>query len=123
MGDKHNCHPGGSFLFAVSDYVSFFKNLRPTGQIVVAAIGGPPSPVVVALDGSNPSLKSSCAPTLGGSGTGVPGLRLKAVTDGLGGRGIYNQGMIGGQVGEVNICSADYSPALQLIGDRIAQWY
>jgi hypothetical protein len=117
VGSKTNCVPGLDYLHYVSDYVSFFQGLRPQGNLLVAAIAAPPAPVEVGLDGQNPTLKHSCSSV---AGSGDPAIRIKAVTDGLGPyNGLFNAGV----TGAVDICSTDYSPALQKIGQHISAWY
>ena len=121
---KHNCTPGLNWLYKVDDYVTFFKSLRPSGHLLVATIAGPTAPVEVEVTTANPNptLKHSCSSS-SLAGSGDPAIRMAAVMTGLGANGLFNLGVSGSGTTEVNICSTDFSAALQLIGQRTSQWY
>jgi hypothetical protein len=94
----------------VEDYVSFFKGLKPDGQLVVAALSGPVvDPVEVTLVQGNPELAPSCESSMG---RGVPAIRIKTFVDSFSASGQYNVG--------ANICQPDFSTALERLGTRIA---
>jgi hypothetical protein len=120
IGTKTNCAPGLSLLYPAADYISFFKGLKSssTGKVFLAAIAGPTSPFVVNPSGANLELKASCTSTTNGSA--VPGVRLKAVVDGMGSTGIFNLGVSANKLVDVSICSADYSPVMTLLGLQLA---
>jgi len=127
-GPRKDCKPAYDWLYKVEDYDVFFRRLKPTGQVVMAAIAGPAEPVEVKLDAQNPSpmLGPSCQKAMG---MATPAIRIKALVDSLdqGGRfnldqqGLFNRGLdptLTQQV-PVDACSADYGPALRMLGRAI----
>lgn len=108
------CVPGGDYLYTPESYVSFLSFLRPAGRVLFGAIAGPWEPTdTVSVEPDmqgNPAEASSCD----GGLFGTPGIRLRAVADGLGDDGIYTADL------GTSICSDDYSSILQLIGDTIS---
>jgi hypothetical protein len=119
VGKKTSCSPDQSWLHKISDYVSFFGGLKPPGRLQLFAVAGPTDLVEVTTDASFPALKASCQTT---SGKGVPALRLKALIDAFGSNGYINEGTdaTGTQQVAVNICSNDFTPALRLLGKKMA---
>ncbi len=109
-GPRENCQPAGDWLYKVADYAQFFRGLKPLGQVVLAAIAGPSEPVGVSLDNGFPALAPSCQSAMGSA---VPPLRLKTVVQSFGPTGLFNPA-------GTTICSQDFSPALSLLGTRIA---
>jgi hypothetical protein len=67
-------------MHKVSGYTSFFRGLRPHGQVILASLGGPTNSVVVDMDGTIPTLKPSCYTKLGDEGA-VPAIRIAALVD------------------------------------------
>jgi hypothetical protein len=115
-GVKHNCAPGLDWLYSVDTYADFFRSLKPDGRLMLFAIAAPTEPVEVGLDNGAPTLKASCN---GLAGPGYPAIRLATVVRSFGKDGHFNEGLVGDQKVDVNICAEDYSPALQLIGQKI----
>ncbi|MCK5796173.1 MAG: VWA domain-containing protein [Deltaproteobacteria bacterium] len=103
-GERKHCTPAFDWLYKVDDYVSFFRSLKAPGdRVLMAAIAGPTSPVIVGKDGSKPTLAASCQ---SGSGFAVPALRIAHVVSAFD--------------GTVDpICAPDFGPALRTIGARI----
>ena len=140
QGPRKNCVPGGKYLHKVENFITFFKNLKKTPdgkpnpkRVIMAAIAGPTDRVEVGLDGSNPTLKPSCQTA---QGFAVPGIRIKMLVHEFAKEltpkekadiqsKASNQPYWVDKNGtwrEENystICSADFSPALKRIGDRI----
>jgi hypothetical protein len=119
VGTKTSCKPDKSWLHKINDYVTFFGGLKAPGRLQLFAVAGPTDLVEVGTEGTNPMLKASCQTT---SGKGVPALRLKALIDAFGGNGYFNEGtdVTGTQQVSVNICSNDFTPALRLLGKKMA---
>jgi hypothetical protein len=121
-GIKHNCAPGGDWLYPVQRYVDFFKGVRPPGHVLLSALAGPTNPdrtLEIVREGSNVVQRPACQSI---NGTAVPGIRIKAVVDAFGAAGHFNQGIDpAGQSVEVSVCSVDYSPALRLLGQAIRE--
>ncbi len=114
-----NCTPGGTYLFPVEDYISFFKQIKPLNRTLLFAIGGPMGEIQTGYNDQNRfHLKPTCWT---GKGKAVPALRLKAVVEGMGKNGYYNQGTDTSltQKEEVNICSDNFGPAMRLLGRMI----
>jgi hypothetical protein len=109
-GVKHNCRPGQTWLQPVERYGTFFRQLRPPGRVILAALAGPPSLVEVGLEGPNPVLEPTCQSINGGA---YPAVRIHSVVSTFGADGLFNPGVVGS-------CAGDFSPALQLLGERIA---
>jgi hypothetical protein len=88
-GSRRTCIPrdDSPFITPVDDYVRFLKTVKhdPT-RIVVAAITGPNSPVVIDADmNGNPKLGSVCESALG---TADPAIRLSSFVGSFPGRGV-----------------------------------
>jgi hypothetical protein len=107
-GPRTNCRPAYDWLRKVQTYVDDFKALKP-GRTMLFVIAGPTEPFAIGQEGPNPILKASCQSADGGA---APAVRLKAVADGLGKDGHFNPA-------GVSICSSDFGPAMQAIGDKI----
>jgi len=108
-GPRHDCAPAHDWLYKVDDYIQFFTELKPAGHVILFAVAGPTDKVEVGMDAQNPTLRPSCQST---AGWGFPAIRLRAVVDGVrarGNRGYFNEG----DTGSVDICSADYAPAMR----------
>jgi hypothetical protein len=90
VGPRQNCVPGSmtggtaSYLHTVDIYKRFFNTLKTVNnepnprRLIMAAIAGPTSPVVVEMDGTIPTLKPSCYTRQGDDGS-VPAIRIKAL--------------------------------------------
>jgi len=117
-GPRKGCKPAYDWLVPIQDYVSFFKGLKPAGQVVLAAIAGPAGPVEVGFDALNPVLRPSCQKSMGRA---APAIRIKALLDSFGTRGLFNRGLDKSLTHDepVDACSADYSPALRKLGRTI----
>jgi hypothetical protein len=117
-GIRNNCVPGFDWLVKIDVYTAFFSKIKPPGRVILFAIAGPTDKFEVGIEGSNPILKPTCQSI---NGTAVPAIRVqslvksKVMTD-LGHKGYFNEGS-GGKA--VNICSTDFSPALELLGEVI----
>ncbi|MFH2006511.1 MAG: hypothetical protein ABI333_08000 [bacterium] len=121
-GPHQNCIPRedpGALLHPLSRYVQALQALKDPQMLVVAAIAGPvtPSPsgtghnMVVGLDDlSQPDLQYSCTTAVDGA---VPGIRIYNLIEAF-----NDEEDIAGWA-YTSICSADYSPALQGIGNKI----
>ncbi len=120
-GVKTGCAPAGTWLHPVASYVSFFKGLKPAGKVFVAAIAGPSSPIAVGPVGSTLEVQPSCQSA---GGSAVPALRIHSVIDGIsasGNTGLFNFGITPQNTPtQVSICSADYAPAMRLLGLKLA---
>ena len=110
QGERKNCVPdSNSYFAALSSYASFFKNLKPAGQVIMASIQGPTNRVEIGVQGSYPTLKPSCSSS---AGFAVPGVRIEALVKPF----TYGkQGLIS------SICTSDFGPALQKIGAAIME--
>jgi hypothetical protein len=117
-GPRQGCKPAYDWLYRIDDYFKFFSGLKPPGRVLVFAIAGPTGKVEVGMDGSNPTLMPSCQ---SGSGGAPPAIRLRSLVDRFGNKGLFNKGIDPAlaTVTDVNICSADYGPALRLMGRTI----
>jgi hypothetical protein len=116
-GVKHNCRPGQDWLHPVDRYIQFFRDLRPPGRVLLAALVGPPAPIEVGLEGQNLMLKATCQSA---NGMAVPALRIQAVVQAFGADGIFNLGIAAGKQIEVNNCNTNFGPAMELLAQRIA---
>lgn len=80
-GGKTGCHvlTGSPLVRDVGEYTRFLAELKPSGDLIVAAAIGPPAPITI-TDG--PALAPSCSAA---SATAQPALRLlaTALTNGL----------------------------------------
>jgi hypothetical protein len=107
VGARQNCVPSNDqpYLFPVGDYIDFFKKLKGSeDRVIMAAIAGPTSPVIVGKDGQNPALQPSCQTAQGG--VAVPAIRIESVIKAF-----------DGQV--TTVCTNDFSPALEALGKKI----
>jgi hypothetical protein len=82
VGPRSNCLPAYSWLHSVPNYINFFYNLKPPGEVLMAAISGPTTPVAVGRDGTNPALQPSCQSM---ATNAVPAIRIQAKCFTLGG--------------------------------------
>ena len=110
-GIRKNCVPRleSEYMTPVSEYVDFVKGLKsdPT-QIIVTAITGPNSPVVVSRDqNGNPQLDPSCESP--GLGSAAPAVRLSGFVAGFRGRGIT-----------ASICTNGIGPEMRYASSVIA---
>jgi len=122
QGTRQNCVPredAAALLQPLSRYIQFLQALKDPAMLVVAAIAGPvtPSPsgvghnMVVGLDDlSQPDLQYSCTTAIDGA---VPGIRIFNIIQ------AFNEEADIAQWAYTSVCSADYSPALQGIGNKI----
>lgn len=116
-GIRKGCVPGFDWLEKIETYSTEFAALKAPGRVIMFAIAGPVEPFEVGVEGANPVLKASCQST---NGIAVPAVRIKALVNAFGERGHFNKGIdAGGKSVEVNSCSADYSPAMRLLGEVI----
>ena len=122
QGTRQNCVPredAAALLHPLSRYVQFLQALKDPQMLVVAAIAGPvtPSPtgighnMVVGLDDmSNPDLQYSCTTAVDGA---VPTIRIYNLIS------AFNEQEDMASWAYSSICSADYTPALAGIGNKI----
>jgi hypothetical protein len=106
VGPRTNCSPAFSWLHSISSYITFFKSLKPPGQILMAALTGPEKPVSTAMTYQNPTLQPSCT---SGNGSAVPAIRIKALLDGFGTASFFS-----------SICDTNYGPPFSKLGTQIA---
>ncbi len=110
-GMKFGCEPreDSPYMYSVGEYIDFLTTLKD-GNLVVAAIAGDHSPVIVETDDTGGSfafeLVPSCSAGDGGR-SAVPGVRLRAFLDGFPSRNIGP-----------SIC-ADMAASLQAITDLV----
>jgi len=121
QGTRQNCLPredAAALLHPMSRYYNLLYGLKDPGELVVAAIGGPVTEsqtgigydMTVGLDDlDNPDLVYSCTTAVDGA---VPGIRLHSLV-----RQFWAADEV--DTGYHSICSADYTPVLQSIGDYI----
>jgi hypothetical protein len=121
-GERHDCVPRddpAALLHPMDRYVSQLLSLRDPGRLVVAAISGPVTPstsgtgfdVTVGRDAADqPVLQYSCNTTTDGA---VPGIRLFNFVE------AFNTPTDLETWAYSSICSNDYSPPLQGIGQQI----
>ncbi len=114
-GDYQSCAPrGDSYLWHPDHYVDFIKSLKADpSQIVVAVIGGNPTPFGVFLDPSNdgaPTLKHSCMATIDGNlNVADPGVRFRSFVEGFTPQSQF-----------VSICQPDFSQAMTDIAKLVS---
>jgi hypothetical protein len=118
-GPRKDCVPttgSEAYLYDPKRYIDFLKGVKKRGdgtpapdRLLLFAIAGATKPVAVGSDGSYPTLRASCSSSLGEAN---PGIRIKAVTDGLGDQGFFE-----------SICAGDFSAYLakiaSLLGSKI----
>jgi hypothetical protein len=124
QGARQNCLPrddAAALLHPMSRYYNLLYGLKDPGELVVAVIGGPVTEsstgggydMDVGLDGQeHPRLEYSCIAGMDGGGA-VPGIRLYSLV-----RQFWSPDEVDTR-GYHSICSADYTPVLQSIGDYI----
>jgi hypothetical protein len=122
QGTRVDCKPrddGAALLHPLSTYIKFLQDLKDPQMLVVAAIAGPVTPttdglqMVVGLDDqSQPKLQYSCITALDGGGA-VPGIRIYNLIT------AFNEGEDMGTWAYSSICSADYTPAMAGLGNKI----
>jgi hypothetical protein len=101
-----------SRLVHVSEFVDFFRNLKPDPDLLrVAAIAGPATPyathVASTAEGDVTRISPSCMGPAG-AGDAAPGVRLKSFVDAFGDRGLYE-----------TICTDDFGPAMEHIAQTL----
>jgi hypothetical protein len=106
VGPRTNCKPAFNWLYQIQDYITFFKGLKPPGQILMAALTGPETPVSTAISYQNPELQPSCQSS---NGSAVPAIRIKALLDGFGTASFFS-----------SICDTSFGPPLKKLGTQIA---
>lgn len=124
-GQRHNCvvrDDNGAMLHPTARYESFLTQLKDPQMLVMAAIAGPVTrtangagfeATVGLTDEGNPDLQPSCGGTQPGDDGAVPGIRIYSMLE------AFNTEEQLAQWAYTSICSADFSPALTGIGDRI----
>jgi hypothetical protein len=119
-GPREDCKPAYDWLYTVDEYIEFFKGLKPPGRVLMFAVAGPVDTVEVGMDGQYPMLRASCQTST--TGLAGPAVRIKALLDGFGKDGFFNTGIDPSLKHDepVNICIHDYSPALRLLGRKVA---
>jgi hypothetical protein len=120
LGPKSACHSNesGTYLTKISDYITFFKGLKPDDptQVIMAAIAGVTTPVETELRapiGSStqiPSLAHSCTYTdvNNMAEVGDPAIRIHELLDGFPNRSTFS-----------TICQQDLSGGLVLIAQLL----
>jgi len=89
----------------VDHYASRLRALKPQGRpVIVAAISGPADRIGITYEDGHPVPTSSCP----GAATAEPALRIRQLVDSFGEHGQFTP-----------ICSRDFGPALQHLGDLI----
>ena len=114
--DFTNCHVRtDSFLRDPASYFQFLSTLKDPSRIVVAVIGGDPTPNIstgpLTIDGQTQdlALEPSCHTMIGSDDAiGRPGLRLQAFVDQLGDHGLFR-----------TVCQPSYAGALTDIGNLV----
>ena len=85
LGPRKNCKPEstGKYLHKLDRYIEFFSKLKKTpegkpdpGRVIMAAIAGPTSPVIVGPYNNHANLQPSCTTTLGEA---RPAIRIEAL--------------------------------------------
>ncbi len=85
FGPRKDCRPesSGKYLHKLDRYIEFFRNLKRTpegkpdpSRVIMAAIAGPTSPVVVGPYNGKPNLQPSCTSALGEA---RPAIRLETL--------------------------------------------
>lgn len=105
-GPRENCEPAFDWLYRVEDYVSFFAGLKQSkGGVLMAAIAGPPTPVVVRKQGEELTLESTCSATTDVAAA-WPAIRLSRVVEAFGGP-------------LISICRPVYEESLLALGRQI----
>ncbi|MCA9671806.1 MAG: hypothetical protein KC503_39675 [Myxococcales bacterium] len=107
VGPRYGCVPSGDYLFGVADLAKRLAELKPKGQVVVAAIAGPTGRVEVGKDGDNPVLKPGCSSS---HGTSVPAVRLEALVNAFAPNSYF-----------ASSCDPNYPKLLYPIGKKIKQ--
>jgi hypothetical protein len=123
-GQRMNCvvrDDPGAMLFPTDSYETFLKELKDPQMLVMAAIAGPVTPsangvgfdaLIGTTEDGFPDLQPSCGGGTGDDGA-VPGIRIYSMLE------AFNTEEELAQWAYTSICSADFSPALKGIGDRI----
>lgn len=119
VGPKGSCHSNesGQYLTKIADYVTFFKGLKSDpNSVIVADIGGPPTPVTTELRAPTgggspiPALAHSCTYVDSSGSTEVadPTVRVNELLTGFPNRSTYS-----------TICQQDLSGGLTLIAQLL----
>ena len=139
-GPRKNCVPGGKYLYRVSSYISFFRQLKKSiggvpnpDRVFMLALTGPTDRVEVAFDGKTVSLKPSCQAA---GSLAVPAVRIEALVHAFA-RKLTSQEVAAIKAGQStvpyfvdtsgtyfeenlhSICTSDFRPALRRLGQRI----
>lgn len=120
IGPKGNCHSneGSQYLTKISDYVAFFKGLKPddSSRVIMAAIAGVVTPVETELRAPNgsttaiPALAHSCTYTdsMNQAEVADPAIRIKELLDNFPNRSTFS-----------TICQQDLSGGLTLVAQLL----
>ncbi len=113
-GPRDNCvaRENSDYMYNVNEYANFLKTLKDDpGQIIVAGIIGPPSPVAVGLnDSGEPTLDPSCGVDNGEGQVADPAIRLTSFLEAFPNRNT-----------STTICDDDLSDALTVIAELLAK--
>lgn len=113
-GPRDNCVPrdNSEYMYNVNEYANFLKTLKDDpGQIIVAGIIGPPSPVVIGSnDNGEPTLDPSCGVDNAEGQVADPAIRLTAFLEAFPNRNTTT-----------TICNDDLSDALTVIAELLAK--
>ena len=117
MGPRGGCTPRSddqALLHKIDRYTSYIEATKDPMMTVIAAIAGPvPEQIVVQMDSQNrPEIKPSCVDSTNEGAT--PGVRLKAFVEHFNSLDSMNEWAY------TSVCNADFSSALQGIGNKIA---
>lgn len=112
-GPRVDCIPreNSAYMYNVNEYANFLKTLKDDpGQIIVAGIIGPPSPVNIGSNDGEPTLDPSCGVDDGAGQVADPSVRLTAFLEAFPNRNTTT-----------TICNDDLSDALTVIADLLAK--
>ncbi|MCC6751782.1 MAG: hypothetical protein IT371_29285 [Deltaproteobacteria bacterium] len=110
IGPRHGCRPVGDWLVAIAEYESFFRQLKPPGRLLLAAVAGPPEPVEVGLDVTEPTLLPSTGRCF--EGGALPAIRIHALLERFPPL-LFAPKCVRGQL------SGDYRPLLSSLGNAL----
>ncbi|MCP4446150.1 MAG: VWA domain-containing protein [Myxococcales bacterium] len=112
-GPRADCVPraDSAYMYDVDEYANFLKSLKDEpGQIIVAGIIGPPTPVIVGLDSGEPALNPSCGIDDGNGQVADPAVRINAFLSAFPNRNT-----------STTICNDDLSDALTVIAELLKE--
>jgi len=112
-GPRVDCVPreNSSYMYNVNEYANFLKSLKDDpGQIIVAGIIGPPTPINIGLDDGEPTLDASCGDPNSPGQIADPAVRLTAFLEAFPNRNTTT-----------TICNDDLSDALTVIAELLAK--